>query len=173
MSNLIEELLNTKITKKNITKYNRIILKYFTFCNMQLMICENNKLYLNHKKKLENFYNKINNIKGCNNKFFNNEQYICFYKKKKIKFSDSTFSLIMNNKNRNIRRIVYKEYLNNISRNKDCLLKQLINQKENDVVNDEYKKLLKLITKDLIRTKKLFNKYIKNIVLKLKIYIVH
>ena len=30
---------------------------------------------------------------------------------KKIKFNDSTFSLMMNNKNREIREIVYKTYI--------------------------------------------------------------
>lgn len=169
---LVNDLLNTKITKKNIAKYNRIILKYFTFCNMQLMICENNKMYLIYKDKLISFYNKINNIKkDCSDNNYNsNEQYICFYKNKKIKYSDSTFSLIMNNKDRNIRRVVYKEYLNKINSNKDYLLRQLIKYKENDIVNDEYTKLIKMIAKDLKQTKILFNKYIniKAKILKIK-----
>ena len=160
-NDLVDELLNTKITKKNLSKNNRIILKYFTFCNMQLMLCENNKLYLKQKNKLLDFYNKINNINEYNiSKHFINEQYICFYKKKKIKFSDSTFSLILNNKNRNIRRIAYIKYLNSISSNKDYLLNQLIKQKENAVISDNYTKLTKLIAKDLKETKELFNKYI-------------
>lgn len=158
---LVNDLLKTKITKKNLAKYNRIILKYFTFCNMHLMINENNNFYLNEKKKLLDLYNKINNIKVCNNnKHLNNELYICFYKKKKIKFSDSTFSLAMNNKNRNIRRTVYNKYLNSISSNKDYLLIQLIKQKENIVISDKDTKLIKLIAKDLKETKELFNKYI-------------
>lgn len=161
-SNLLNELLNTKITKKSISKYNRIILKYFTFCNMQLMICENNKVYLNYKEKLISFYNKINNIKKdySSNNCNSNEQYTCFYNNKRIKYSDSTFSLIMNNKDRNIRKAAYKEYLDRVNNNRDYLLKKLIKCKEKDIVNNEYTKLIKLIVKDLNQTKPLFNKYI-------------
>lgn len=158
---LVNDLLNTKITKKNLEKYNRNILKYYTFCNMKLMINKNNKLILKEKKRLLDLYNKINNLNDNKNIIcLNNEQYTCFYKKKKIKFSDSTFSLLMNNKNRDIRRIVYKKYLNNINSNKEVLLENLIKQKENVVINDKNNKLIKLVTKDLKETKELFNKYI-------------
>ena len=168
---LVDDLLEATITKKNLAKYNRIILKYFTFCNMQLMINKNSKLYLNERKRLLDFYNKINNINVCNNyKPFNNDQYICFYQNKKIKFNDSTFSLLMNNKDRNIRKIVYEEYLNTINSNQDYLFEQLIKQKENVIINDEKDNLIKLVTKDLKETKELFNKYIeiKSDLLKIK-----
>ena len=170
---LIKELSNIKISNQNIKEYNRLILKYFTFCNMQLMICENSKMYLNYKNKLIDIYNKVNNIKkeSESKKNYNyNENYFCNYRNKKIKFNDSTFSLMMNNKNREIREIVYKTYLNNIYINKSNLERQLIKNKNNIIMTDNDNKLIKIIVKDLDRTKPLFNKYIniKANILKIK-----
>lgn len=108
---------------------------------MQLMICENNKVYLNYKKRLISFYNKINNIKKdySSNNCNSNEQYTCFYNNKRIRYSDFVFSLIMNNKDINIRKAAYKEYLYRVN-NKDYLLGKLIKFKEKDIVNDAYTK---------------------------------
>ena len=97
---LIKELSNIKISNQNIKEYNRLILKYFTFCNMQLMICENSKMYLNYKNKLIDIYNKVNNIKkeSESKKNYNyNENYFCNYRNKKIKFND--LKLVINKKN--------------------------------------------------------------------------
>lgn len=160
----VKALLATKIIKKNINEYNRQILKYFTFCNMQLMINKNNKFYLKQKERLIDFYNKINNFKQESiyvNNYIKNNNYICFYKNKQIKYNDSTFSAFMNNKNRNIRRVVYNEYLNNIYINKDCLLEQLIKFKEKNSTSNLNSNLIDIVVKDLNYAKPLFNKYIK------------
>lgn len=168
---IMADILNKKHLFTNLTieekeEYKRRLIKYYTFCNLKLYINKNNPLYLKYKNKLDEAYRSLVNIKESN-KISDRKLYLTYlekisnrkflYQGKTISYNDVSYSKNLNSKDRNYRKSVFIDYLENLLENHEQLTTLFTNLKKNQsyfcpLHFDKIKKLLE----DMVP---LFNSY--------------
>ncbi len=141
---IIADILNKKHLFLNLAvdekeEYKRLFIKYYTFCNLKLYINKKNSLYIKYKNNLDEAYRSLVNIKTTN-KISDKKLYLTYlekisnrkfsYQGKDISYNDVSYSKNLNSKDRNYRKSVFIDYLENILENHEQLMPLFNNMKK-------------------------------------------